>query len=1040
MRRFRAQDALILTLPIVLFIGYAGVAAFLDYRRARQYDDWWSHARELDLQLAARLSSAFAIPRMAAVRDRLDPAVDDPRAIRLLADRSLLESLTDLTQRGWIDATLVREGGNRQVDIRRRGDTSVHWTTPKVSLTVRTQRGEEIRGFRELALTGKTVLESHVAHSIAEEFGLLVPFSALAPVYLNEQFYGLFRAVEPIDESFLRRARRMPGNVYRADLAERGEYYKNVERNVFRNPYIWDRVAELNDPYDRPLGRLVAFLDDVRGTSLESHLDLMGRLDGREVARLLAAVLAVGDPYHLSGVHNQFWFDDPATGTLHPIPWDLRLRSLDARPTNPLNPFLEAVLRDPRVADETLQIVHATLEAGLVDRMDGMVDSLAAAFGPHLEYESLRAGLVSAPGNPADVKDLVRRNGELLLARASDARLGFSAFAPGDGSVVLDLEVRGWAGVDLTGLSVAGDGGSVTLWADRDLDGVLSPGDEPLEASAAGDGTLVLARPLALLPAWGVRADEVVAERTAYRLFVAGSGVTDVRVEVVNRVTGGPVEILAIEDGAALGGRTGFHAWEFPVERPEEVRLQGTVELTETLRIGPLDRLVIEPGTTLRLGPDVSIFSRGRVEAPGAPDRPIRFIPADDELPWGALALQGTGASGSRFANVEFVGGGGARLDGVAYKGMVSVYGARDVVLSDVRFADNRRSDDSFNAVYADVRLERCHFVNANGDAVDYDNSTGSISGCLFEDSRNDAIDLMTSSPIIRSNVMLRSGDKGVSIGEASHPILIDNEIRGSVRGIEIKDRSDPLILHNTIEGTSIGVLGQVKNWRYGGGGRGRILRSVFRDNEVDLSLDADSRLAVLESEFDGSEPTAIDARWPSRAFGVPASAAPGALPGTPAGEPASPSFALRFDDTVPFDETAHGWTSRGRVALRIQDRALRAAVERGAASWETPIDWEVDAPSELTVESVGRDLVEARIVLVSAQGEVTGSLELPATRDRTGLATIALPPGRYQTLRITAEADPDAVWVDPVSGLAERRGGRVDLLRVQVFDAGEAR
>ncbi|MDH3732866.1 MAG: right-handed parallel beta-helix repeat-containing protein [Gemmatimonadota bacterium] len=1045
-RPLRLRDVLIPTSPILLAVMYALIAATLDYQRATQFDDGWSRQIRADRQLESRLATAVALPRLTAVRDKLDPSFDDPVAIRLMVDRTLWdEQVADLERRGWVDATLVREGGSRRVEMRRRGDTSVHWATPKISTTIRASRGEQIRGFRELALTGKTVLESYIAHTIPADFGMSVPFSALTPVYLNEQFYGLFRALEPIDESFLRRTGRMPGNIFRADLAERGEYYKNLPRNVFRNPYIWDRVAELNDPGADSLATLRRFTELVNSTSLEDHVGLMELVDRDEIARLLASTLTVGDPYHLSGVHNQYWFEDPATGKLSPIPWDLRLRSLDGPAPNPLNPLFVAALRDPSVAGRTLAMIHEAVEGGLLVRVEARVDTVLRRFGPHLEFEELRRGLVSPPGDPENAIATIRDNLASLTEWVADARLAFAANLPTetDGPLVLDIELRGRAGVDLTSVVVSGEGGDLAVWMDRDLDGRLGPGDRRLDSrieDVDGSSRLVLDRPLALPSAWGTEGWRVVPERVHYRLFVTGSGVANVRLEVANSVTAGAVDVTELEAGTPLGGATGFHAWSFPDRAAEEIRLEGVVDLDVDLKIGQEDRLIVSPGTTVRLGPDVSIIARGRVEARGTAVEPIRFVASDATRPWGALALQGDGASGSVFDHVEFRGGGGARVDGVEYKGMVSVYSARDVRLTDVTFADNRRSDDAFNAVYAEVHLDRCRFSNANGDAVDFDYSSGTISHCVFEDSRNDAIDLMTSTPLIRSNRIRRSGDKGVSIGEASDPILIDNHIVDADRGLEIKDRSDPLIIHNTIEGTSAGILLQVKNWRYADGGRGRVIQTRLQDNLIDLEVEADSRVSVLHSQI-GSRP--LDSAssevpsWIRSAYGLgSALPRPGAIgAGWVAGTITGPRYELRFDREVPFYETAVGWRAGGSMRLRHQDGALRAAVERGVAIWSLPIDWSVSGAAELTVEIMGRDLEDARVLLASDDGEVEGVLTLPATQDEVRLITIPVPAGRYRELRFEARADESAVRVDPLTGLGERRGGRLVVLRVQLFD-----
>ena len=1043
-RGLQLRDLVILSLPIVIWATYAVVAAVLDYRNVRQFDDWWSHGARFNRLLNSRLASATAVPTMTSLRDRLDPGVEDPYAIRLLAEVSEWDRLTDVGDRGWVDARLVRDGGDQTVEVRRRGDTSVHWTTPKVSFTVRAPRGSEIRGFRQLALTGKTVLESHIAHSIAAEFGLPMPFSELTPVYVNEQYYGLFRAVEPIDESYLRRTRRMPGNIFRADRAERGEYFKNVPRNVFRNPYIWDRVAELNDPMDEPLARLTEFTRLVNETSLDAHLRLAGLIDRDEVARMLGAMVAVGDPYHMSGVHNQYWFDDPATGILHPIPWDLRLRPIDAPPTNPLNPFLQAILRDPFVTEAALTTTFRLLEGGLRSSVTDRIAEAAERFETHLRFEELRSGLVSAPGTPSAVRERVETNLDSLEARVEDARLGFAANRSEEDPdvLVLDIEVRGWAGVDLTGLEVSSATGDISVFADQDLDGRPGPGDRLLGGTAVLDGDVARLRPsdpLPLLAAWGAPDQVIVPQPVHYRLFVRGANVTNVRLEVVNRVTGGSVDIVAIDPGTPLGGASGFHPWRFPLEPAGVTRLDGAVTLTEDLRIPDRGRLEVAPGTTVRLAPDVSILSRGVVIARGTATAPIRFVPADSLLPWGTLAMQGPGADGSVFEHVEFVGGGGDRLDHVAYKGMVSVYASDDVRLSRVVFRNNVRSDDAFNAVYSRVHIDQCTFANANGDAIDFDYSSGSISNCVIEDSRNDAIDLMTSTPVVRGNRLLRSGDKGISVGEASEPIIADNLIAGAVRGIEIKDRSDPLILHNTIEGTRIGILGQVKNWRYAGGGRGRVIGTRLRDNTIDLQLDPDSRIGVVGSRA-GDHPLGETwvADWPYTALGIETGRyEPGALDLEWADEAVSgPDHELRYDDPVPFRESTEGWRTEGRVRLRHRDRALRADIERGFASWARPVDWSLDRPAELTVEFTGRDVLDARLTVEAAGGGGEVPLPLPPP-DRIGLATVALPPGNYVRLRFDARANDAVVTIDPETGLGERRGGRLDVLRVRVYTTG---
>jgi len=773
----------------------------------------------------------------------------------------------------------------------------------------------------------------------------------------------------------------------------------------------------------------------------------MSRVDREALTRLLAAMLVVGDPYHMSGVHNQFWFDDPSSGLLTPIPWDLRLLDLNARATNPLNDFFQLGLRDPFLVDDVLRIVHTTAQGGLLGRLEKRLQADTLRFAPHLEFERLRRELISPPGDPKTIRRLLTGNLSTLADWAADARVGFSARRLDD-VWVLDFETRGMSGVDLTGLQIeGGDLGTLRLLEDRDRDARLSESDRLVETSADSARLLRAASPVALRAAWRHDGLRFGAGRVHYRFFLTGGSAERVTPVLRNRTTGTTLaagEIESVEAGESLGDGVGFHPWEFDVPRGETTRWSGRLTLTETVRFSESDTLVIDAGTTLRLAPDVSVISRGPVFAAGNGGARIRFIPRDS-LPWGTLALQGPGASGSHLAFVSLVGGGGARDGQIQYKGMVTIHRARNVRLDDVVLEDNLRSDDALNVVHSRVSISRCVVRRANGDAIDFDYSEGRIDGCTIEDSRNDAIDLMTSSPAIRSNRLLRSGDKGISIGEASNPMVVNNEIADGARGIEIKDRSDPVILHNTIQNNQIGLVSTAKNWRYAGGGRGTVALTRISRNETDVSLDASSTLAVLRSQI-GTAPISETPEepipeWIGASQGLlSTSMRPGALgPDARFRAPVAPIWTDDFSrGEASFYEGASGWMQAGRLRLRRGDERLTARIERGDAVWAREVDWDLPSGGELVVEVSGRDVATLRVVLSTSETEVSREIPIPGDASRMGLVTVSLPSGRYSGLRFEVTADEDTVRPNPVTGLLERRGGRIDLHRIRLFDLGK--
>ncbi|MFQ5690913.1 MAG: CotH kinase family protein, partial [Gemmatimonadota bacterium] len=1011
------RDCVMFTIPVLLPLLYVGATAWIEFRNVRHYDDWWSARTHLRRLFDAQLHMGLRLPRAMALRQRLDPESADPGVLRLRVDRRTWNRVIEDPLSGWgvwVDGAVVQGNDMRPVRLRKRGDTSVHWTTVKKSFTLKTPKSSLFRGSRQVAVSGKNVLSAYLANRMQAELGVLAPSTTVAPVFVNDRFYGMFRLSEIIDESFLRRIHRVPGNIFRADAAERGEYYKGLPRNVFVNPYIWDRVSEGDVPGVPADSALLELLDAVNGSTFADHRRLMGLVDRDEIARLMAALLVVGDPYHMSGVHNQYWYEDPSTGRLHPIPWDLRLLNL-ARPTARVNAFFQEALRDPFLVDETLHLLRVRLEDGsLQRRAEEITREAYTRFRPHFEYDRLRGELISDVGAPDEVLSRLAGNLRTLESWISDAGVRFRAGTDRDPSV-LDLETFGYAGSDLTAIRLSGIHSTPQLYADRNLNGVLDERDPRIETVVERANSsrirLRLAEPLALLQGWDGSGIGIRPGRIRYRLFLrtaAGEPASDAWLEVRNRLTGEPAHVVEWDSDRERRPREAWSPWRSaPPASPRTIRLSGDVHLSQTLELRAGELLLISPGTRLRLDPDVSILSHGRIEARGTATLPIRFLPAREGKPWGTLALQGPGADGSRFTYTEFTGGGGAVLERVPYTGMVSVHRARDVRFEHSRFVDNLRSDDAFHAVHARVSITDGVFLRANSDAIDFDYSDGEIRDCRIESARNDGIDLMGSSPRIVRNQLLGNSDKGISVGEESAPLIVGNRISGSPRGVEVKDGSRPILLHDEITGNGIGVLEQVKIWRYGAGGRAILAYTRVAGNDRNLKSDASSTLTIwdspigVDSATSGgvSRPAGPAPLWIYAHYGIRGGPYPPGLPPAWTREADMPPlYAESFRETLATRPPA--WRARGGVTrIRVADAALRARVERRPGAIEEALQWDLSDQSkryQAAMELSGRDLASVQLVFESDGSEIRQAVELPADPTRFRLVTLDLPAGRY--------------------------------------------
>lgn len=1038
--RVRFRDAFLASLIPLVGLGLLFAASLDDYLSSRDFDDWYSREQSLPLAFSARAKAIVMLPKSLHLRDAFAADARDAGIIRLEVPGQRWDSL-EFEPPGvwapWLNGQLRYGTTTMKVRFRKRGDNSVHWLTDKRSITVRTPKDEFYKSFRAFGLSGKEVLTSYLANQLGHYFGLVTPTTAVSPVFLNNRFYGTYRFVETVDESFLRPFDRMPGNIYSGDAAERGEYSKGVTRGLFANAALWRRASKNDRWTSDTVRQLPLLLKDVAGSTFEDHERMMNRLDRGEFSRLLAYLFLVGDPYHMDGIHNQLLYEDPSTQLLHPIPWDTRLLPL-GHPEKPLSPLFRAVLRDPLVADSLMRIIARRLDGdGFLKTADSLLRATEARYGSYLEYDRLRVGLIPSVGNADDARSVLRGNAKLLRQWLASDEIAFAS-TPVAGGTVLDFETRGYVGADLVGLSFeGGTPGAATLRLDANLNGIADAAD-PIVAlrpdSAGGSLQRRLAQPVTLYPGWETSQAAVRAGHMPYRLFLSGVPAgTRVVPMLVSRATGKPARVVPWTAGALVREGTAWHPWRFSQPSHRLHRLAGAVHLAETLKIPAGDTLVIEPGTTIHLAPDVSIISRGLVLARGTSTQPIRMLADSLTRPWGTFALQGHGADSSIFTNVEFATGGGALIDRIEYTGMVNVHRGDGSVWDHIYFHDNLRSDDSFHALHSRVHITNSRFVNANGDAIDFDISNGDIRDNVIEHSGNDGIDLMTSTPSIVNNRISGSGDKGISIGEASQPFIFNNVIDSCLIGIEVKDRSEPLILNNRLTRNGTGLRERRKNWRYGGGGWATVAQTVFEKNKVPRARDLYSRLTLngvsgLDSSGSSRVVSTGDIAWLYRLKGIapPTNVGPGVLPGWTPVAPELPIDEQTFKDDLA--RVSDGWSMTGGVN-RLEKRrdALVAEVQRRPGTISRRVKWTVPAGGTLVLELSGHDLASARIVLSGPAGSTAFPFSTGGDLATARFVTVAVPAGAYDRLAIEIEPVPGLTKVDP-KGLTVLRGGRLDL------------
>ncbi len=757
------------------------------------------------------------------------------------------------------------EGKYKKAAMRFRGDSGFHWLLPKKSFKLKTSKGELYRGHRRLNFTIKYPYMGTLVGLIARDFDLLSPEGDPVKTFVNNQFYGIHRFIEDVDEGFLRANSRMPGDIYKGEgLRATGDWHAGLLGHfLLYSPYVWPKVAIDNSRPDNHREELVRLSRLLATPGRDANIAFTEHFDRETIVRNIAFNFFTNE-WHSGDGNNMRWYVDPTDGRFHPIIWDgyagsnAKALADDPQSRTLLNHGFYRMGSDPRLMHDVFAYLYTRFQnPDLIERHCAPLREHIEANAQAFEVEALHTTFGLSKEKFEKVCNALAGNRDRILGHLVDATVEHTRLGP-----TWVLATRSLAGAVVRAVVVEGDMPEAGLRVELDRDGDLrrSPDDEAVavrvESVAKNRHRIAFEAPIRVLPAYAGR-NRLRPDRLEYGVHLP-AGLRVVGVEAENAITGAVAKANATPTWPRIAQDT-LHPWSLPA-----IPVRKTIELDHPVHRIDEDWIVpehatvmIRPGTTVEIAEGATIRSFGRIVAQGTAEQPIAFTHQQDGTVWGVLALQGSGASGSRFEHVHFEHGSLARFGATRYPGMVTVHRADDVLFQDCVFSNNLVGDDLFRAAHSTVDIRDSRFFAANSDAIDYDYSKGTITRNHFENVGNDCIDLMTSSPDIVENTIEGCGDKGISVGEKSFPLVFNNLISHAEVGIQVKDGSDPLILHDTIARCKVGIHAYRKNWRYDDGGRGRVVNSEIVMSDRALKLEGRSGLIVEASIVQGLDPGA---------------------------------------------------------------------------------------------------------------------------------------------------------------------------------------
>lgn len=832
--RIPMRYALLLALPMQLVMLWVAHLGWVQFDRNRHFGNAAANP-PFDLE-QLRYFTKNELDRSIARTLAPDPTeAKGLESIELTIDRrhvaSLNANLPDSGRTTYYPAVLTVDGHEYPIKTRYMGDNHWHWLYPQKSWKVRTKKGDPIRDRATFNLKNPPTVatfEDVIANELAKEIGVISPEIAPVRLFVNGAYSGVHLWWDVADESLLRRYQRMPGSIYSGDGAPAG---RDGVGSLFQRVDLWEKASARNaeQAADRAdIESLIAAINTADEPTFrayfEEHFDL-GRY-----ASFVALDRLLGGQHHDYN-HNHKLYFDPYRGRFEPIEWDFAYWMMHYRQPGldvTTNPLLTRVRQHPelelRIQRALYDLVQRVTPERMRERMTGAADKVRPALASdgfrdardnlgtnQLRLATLNSAYFSIGDFDRKVEQMLQSFGwrhSWLKGRLDNSSLLARTDVNEAGGAVVTLQSEGLVGQHLSRIDVTAEGGRVELIRDLDCDGTLDPDEQPFASAPIENGIARITVDELILPAlqketrprewtmlYGLFQLSPAPLRYTYFVRVPDGRVRSVAFAAKNAVTGAAVAARTDAEMQPLAAQSiTFHPWLMPrAPSPHTVELgPGEVTILESRAYGPEVTLVVNPGTTLRLGPGVSLEMRGKVLAIGTAEAPIRVLPAEADKPWGVFALHGMGTKGSRFAHCRWEDGSTDKLRMVLRTGMVSFIDSADLAMRDCFIGRNHVGDDALHWGYIEGgEIRDCEFRGARSDAFDIDISHDlKIVGCRFFNSGNDSVDLMTSAVEIVDCQFLDAGDKGTSVGEGSDLMLVKSRFERCVTGIEIKDGS----------------------------------------------------------------------------------------------------------------------------------------------------------------------------------------------------------------------------------------------------------
>jgi hypothetical protein len=793
------------------------------------------------------------------------------KTFRIFIDkRHILQLNSNLPESGKADSypAFMRVDNDEKkykIGFRYRGDNPGHWFYKQKSFRIKNKNDSLYnleRTFNLINPPSMIGVAECINYQMAKEAGLISPDCFPARVFVNGEYLGVYIYVSQVDESTLRKAKRMPGSIYYGDKGVLADHKTRVS-DLWSNADRWIKKASRNFEQKENRADIEHFITAVNSYDDSEFYEFFNLMANKQTYYSFIGLDTYFGSRHHDYNHNHKIYFDPYLGKYEPIAWDLRMWFGNSEKDLSLYPLLNRIKLNPILEYERDLHLYEMMQRDsfqyssverevrqLVERVraDMIADRYRDGWVPIPPY-NLRTRSHPYTMSQFDLKlesrlSILKRRIARVQKILDHSEVEYRLQSLGGNRYHLALSVNGNSPIRFDFRSLFGNVAGLRVFRDLNFNQALEEEEARLDLSDWGSEIAYPGREKRYLPPSEVLHLDPSALVYSYIVEAAEALEVPEQFSAENAIT--QSEIIARRTQAKLSTQAdSVHPWTLFPPAESSVSLSGVIQVTEDLVYSRYTTVTVMPGTVFELDPGKSIYFYGKVQAVGTQDAPIIFRRNEPEEPWGGVVLQGQGASDSRLEFVQLAGGSIATRNHIYYTGQFNIHDAEDVLIRNCDVGENSIGDDSMHIAYASVLVDGCVFHDAMSDALDVDVATVTIENSVFKNSGNDGLDLMTTQAVVKNNLFVDSGDKGISTGEWSTGEFYRNVFVGNFIGLEIKDKSKVSLKDSTfLDSGEWDINLYLKNPRYDEGGS-LIAETLYSEEVLKINADKHSSYTV---------------------------------------------------------------------------------------------------------------------------------------------------------------------------------------------------